>query len=777
MTDLSPILSKLPKQKSPMVSAALSYAARGWHVFPVPPGTKKSYKSAEHSGGRKWGATTDADELRKDWTQHPDANVGIVTGPKSGFFVVEADTVEGHGVDGLASLAALEAEHGPLPDTIEAESPSGSRHIYFRWPEGLNVKNSVSKVACGIDVRGDGGMVIAAPSVKPGAEQPYVWKHPPPLFDLTECPDWLLQLCLKPDTTEREEVAGLDPDGSGKWAETALVGETYRVIAASSGSRNDTLNRAAFALGQVVAGGGLDENLVRVRLLGAALAVGLGQTEAESTIESGLRAGLRDPRQPKERDTSERSRRREETTATQKDLRSEFDLSHDALALDMGARSWDRDARHVMLWGKWLFWAGSHWAKDMTCENFRRTRGYLGESARELLAWAEKRAEELQASGDEKGAEKLLGCAKNEARLLRHKSTIAAVESLAQSNAASAVAADIFDANTRLLGTPGGTVDLKTGQVQPAKREDLITRLTSVSPQNGDPKLWLKFLNDAFQGDKEMIAFLQRAAGYSLTGETSEHKLLFCYGGGRNGKGTFLETLFHITSDYSRRIAATALLNSHGEKHPTDLAGLHGARFVVGSELPRGKSWDEAALKDLTGGDVLTARFMRQDFFDFRPQFTLWIAGNTMPSFKGVDEALRARVVLIPFTVTVPPEKRDRLLPEKLRQEAGQILTWAIKGAIEWYKDGLKVPAKVADASREYMDGEDTLGQFLADETLPESLAFVTTTELYQRFSQWCAQQGLAGWTLRTMQKELKSRGQPTAQRKHGNGFLGLRLK
>ena len=454
----------------------------------------------------------------------------------------------------------------------------------------------------------------------------------------------------------------------------------------------------------------------------------------------------------------------------------DFDLSHDALANDLGARSWDHNARFVATWGQWLFWSGRHWQRDVTRQDYARTRLYLGTRARELQGWAETRAEEHRAAGEDKAADKMMAWAKAEARALRNKVTVAAVESLAQSNTASAARAELFDADLRLLGTPGGTVDLRTGQVRAARRENYITRLTAVGPAVGQPVRWLAFLEEIFQGDRELIAFMQRAAGYSLTGLTTEHKFLFCEGGGRNGKGTFLETLFYILGDYGRRIAASALLKSKVERHPTDLAGLRGARFVVGSELPRGVSWDEAAIKDMTGGDVLTARHMRQDFFDFRPQFTLWIAGNTQPSFKGVDEALRSRVVLVPFNVTIPAERRDQELPMKLREEAGRILTWAIEGAVEWHRRGLDVPASVAAVSKEYMDAEDTLGQFLADETEAEPLGFVGSTELYQRFCQWAQARGLGVWALNTFAKEIRSRLTP-GRRGRANGYSGLRLR
>jgi P4 family phage/plasmid primase-like protien len=284
-------------------------------------------------------------------------------------------------------------------------------------------------------------------------------------------------------------------------------------------------------------------------------------------------------------------------------------------------------------------------------------------------------------------------------------------------------------------------------------------------------------LHEIFDGDADLVAFLQRAAGYALTGLTTEHKLLFLYGTGRNGKSVFLNTLTHLWADYARRAAAETFLNSAIEKHSTGLAGLQGARLVAGSELPVGKTWDESVIKDLTGGDRMTARFMRGDFFDFDPQLTLMIAGNNQPSFRGVDEAIRARVVLVPFTVTIPPERRDKSLPDKLRAEGPEILRWAIEGAGQWLDKGLNVPAKVEAASTEYMDGEDTLGQFLIDETTTDPAGFVTTTDLHDRFKFWCERQGLHAWTLHTLRKELKSRGFQDHRRTHGRGFIGLKTR
>jgi hypothetical protein len=180
---------ELPMDPDTILAAALAYAARGWFVFPARPGEKKSYKSAEHSDGRKWGKTKDVKEIERDWKRWPDANVGIVTGPESGFWVVEADTKEGHGVDGIASLAALEQQHGALPPTLMAESPSGTSHLYFSWPTGgVKIINSASTIGPGIDVRGEGGMVIAPPSVKKDGS--YRWINDLPV---AEAPAWLIE--------------------------------------------------------------------------------------------------------------------------------------------------------------------------------------------------------------------------------------------------------------------------------------------------------------------------------------------------------------------------------------------------------------------------------------------------------------------------------------------------------------------------------------------------------------------------------------------------------
>lgn len=458
---------------------------------------------------------------------------------------------------------------------------------------------------------------------------------------------------------------------------------------------------------------------------------------------------------------------------TNASLRAEH-LSHDALALDLSHRGWSKSARYVAAWVTWLFWNGTRWAKDENHEAVSQIRVYLRERAREVLTSAASAAKE---AGSLAEAQKIRERGEREARILRDKHNVVAVEQLARSNAESRATPEDFDVDPLLLGTPGGTVDLRTGEIREARPEDMITRLTRVAPLPGRPALWLRFLDETFGGNEDLIAFLQRLLGYALTGEIREQKIFFAYGTGANGKSVLLDTIMHIMGDYARSAPDTLLLATQSEKHPTDLAGLQGARLVVGSEVPRGRIWDEARLKKLTGGDQVTARFMRGNFFSFTPQFTLMIAGNTLPHFMGMDEAIRRRMVVIPFERTVPPDQRDPLLAERLKQEAGQILNWASEGAVEWHRRGLDVPEKVLASSQDYLEGEDLLEQFLNEETVRKPGAFTASSALLDRSRQWSARHGHEPWTARSLVKELKARGLKYHRTPSQRGFAGLTLK
>jgi hypothetical protein len=279
--------------------AALAYAAHGWAVFPAPPGTKRSYKSAEHSDGRAWGMTRNAEEIRRDFTRWPDAGIGIPTGAVNGIIVVEIDTVAGHGIDGSHSLAQLETKHGAFPDTLQAISPSGSVHRYFNHPgSSIKIKSSASELGAGIDVRGDGGMVIAPPTVRPGVGV-YRWINRNPI---AAPPAWLVELTKdKPPPPKRLSIreraqavvrqweANRRGGNAKAYAGAALEYEIRDLAGTAQGGRNHALNRSAFSLLQLVHAGQLDRADVERQLIDACAANGLMDDRDNGGINNILR--------------------------------------------------------------------------------------------------------------------------------------------------------------------------------------------------------------------------------------------------------------------------------------------------------------------------------------------------------------------------------------------------------------------------------------------------------------------------------------------------------
>ena len=362
---------------------------------------------------------------------------------------------------------------------------------------------------------------------------------------------------------------------------------------------------------------------------------------------------------------------------------------------------------------------------------------------------------------------------------LHKASAIAGVMSLARSNPGVAMSADRWDADHFLLGMPGEVSDLRTGRAVTNPRECYITRQTAVraAPPGTPTPLWSAFLERVTRQAPELIGYLQRIAGYALTGSNREQALFFANGPGGNGKGVFMNTLTGIMGDYAHVASGDLLLAMDGNRHPTDMASLRGKRFVTASELRPGARWDEQRLKSLTGGDPVTARFMRQDEFTYMPQLTLVIAGNHRPSFAGVDEAIRRRLRLIPFIEEIPKEERDPELPEKLREEWPGILRWAIEGCLLWQREGLAAPAPVIDASAEYLESEDSLGQWLADRIqVREDSEITAGSTLYDDWATWCKENGGPRWTLKAFGRALDERGFKRGRNNTVRGFVGVEL-
>ena len=426
--------------------------------------------------------------------------------------------------------------------------------------------------------------------------------------------------------------------------------------------------------------------------------------------------------------------------------------TEDALALAF-TRRYHRDWRYVAAWGRWLVWDGRRWRNEETLAATDLIRGVCRHAA--LQADNPKLAAKLATSG-----------------------TVGGVERLARADRRHAATTAEWDADPWLLNTPGGVVDLRTGRLRAHDRADRMTKITTATP-GGDCPTWRRFLAEVTGDDADLQAYLQRVSGYCLTGSTQEHALFFLYGTGANGKSVFVNTLATILGDYAASAPMDTFMEARGDRHPTDLAGLRGARFVSSIETEQGRRWNESKVKAITGGDKVSARFMRQDFFEYTPQFKLVIAGNHKPAIRNVDEAMKRRLHLIPFTITVPPERRDKHLQQKLLAERDGILAWALEGCLAWQRLGrLDPPPQVVAATEEYFEAEDALGRWLEERCVREANAKSLTAELFADWKQWAEAAGEFVGSQRRFSDLLITRGVEKWRNAAGiRGFRGVGLK
>ena len=338
--------------------------------------------------------------------------------------------------------------------------------------------------------------------------------------------------------------------------------------------------------------------------------------------------------------------------------------------------------------------------------------------------------------------------------------------------------AEDYDANIWLFNVQNGVVDLKTGAVSLHDRTRLLSK---ISPAVYDPTatcpLWNEFLVEVLETE-EMIDFVSRAAAYSLTGDINEQAVFFLHGSGANGKSVFLEVLLYILGDYSRVCNFdTFVVKKHDSKSDNDMAQLVGRRLVLTSESQDGHRLNEALLKQITGGDLVEARFLYKERFNFLPQFKLWFSSNYTPAIRGTDEGIWRRMKLIPFEVTIPEERRDRRLIEKLRAEASGIFNWLLRGMARYNQIGLAYPKKVSQATSQYKAEQDVIGQFLLDRTRLNPLAKVKGAELYSTFKWWAGANREFVLTERQFTKALlRNQKISTEKREDGKWYVGVQL-
>jgi len=402
--------------------------------------------------------------------------------------------------------------------------------------------------------------------------------------------------------------------------------------------------------------------------------------------------------------------------------------------------------------GKWFRWNGFYWEINNTSLAFH---------------WARELARQLAEDQDERKRYKISAT-----------SFAGGVERFAKCDPNVAVTMAFWDQDPWLLGTPGGTVDLRSGLLRPGSCEDAITKVTAVTPDSSGCPRWLRFLVETTGDDGELIRFLQQWCGYCLTGITREHALVFVYGPGGNGKSVFLNTITTILKDYAVTSAMETFTVSTGAKHSTELAMLAGARLVTASETEEGHAWAEARIKALTGGDPITARFMRRDFFTYVPTLKLIVIGNHKPVLHNVDEAARRRFNIVPFILK--PATPDRELEQKLMPEAPGILQWMIDGCLDWQQNGLIRPACVIEATAEYFSDQDLLRHWLQEECICEPGNMdrsVASSILFKSWSDYAKAAGHKPGTNSTFKDNLTAAGFKFYRGEKAREFFGISLR
>jgi putative DNA primase/helicase len=403
------------------------------------------------------------------------------------------------------------------------------------------------------------------------------------------------------------------------------------------------------------------------------------------------------------------------------------------------------EVRYCRLQKKWLVWNGKRWQPD--------EEGLVNQRAKQT---ARSIYSEVAGVNDSARRKELAKWAASSEAAYRQRAMI----EMAKSESGIPVLPDELDRDEWLLNVNNGTLSLKTGEVLPHRKEDLITKFIPINydPDAYCPK-WIDFLSQVIKGNQQLIDYLWRVAGYTLTGDAGEQCLFLLWGVGQNGKSTFLNVLQTILNDYALQTDFNTFNIKKGEGIRNDIARMAKSRLVVAIETSDGKRMDETVVKQLTGGDRVTARRLYQEYFEFRPEFKIFLATNYKPEIHGQDLAIWRRIRLIPFTVTIPEENRINNYESVLLEEKEGILNWMVSGCREWLEKGLDEPEEVKAATKAYRSEMDILEDFIAVRCFIADGERTAHKELYSAYEDWCDESGETPIRTRTFAKKLQGRG------------------
>jgi P4 family phage/plasmid primase-like protien len=783
-----------------MLAAALAWCDAGCSVVPVatdgsksPLGTWKQYQTTPAS----------RDQVTAWFTNgHP--GLGVVCGAVSGH--LEMLEIEGRAVtDGTASRfldaldnAGLTALRAALDTTYREISPSGGAHFLYRVTGGIGGNTKLARrpappdpttgrprVDVLIETRGEGGFVVVAPShgpVHPTGNPWLPWGDTPPghLVTLTaDERDSLHAVAASldeiptpppiPDTFEHRDpgdgaTPGEDFNQRGDWRAVlepagwvpvrALgdrtywrrPGKTIGISAVTGGDRGDYLYvwststslpaEAAMSKWRTYAHLHHGEDFTAAASALRRRGYGAPRTEPTRPVPATLPTLNSGP------SNSPNGTVNSIPVLTPPDppIETTYQRSDDGNALVLVDRFNDT-IRFCPQRSRWLAWNGVQW--QWCAPDGSIVREYAKRIARALPDGTDTETKRWKQ---------------------RSLSALGITSMLLQARTDQRIVVPLTDLDTRTLelNTPTGIIDLTTGLLRPCDPTALHTRVTATSPNpDADPRIWLRFLADTFTGHPDMPSYLQRLVGYSATGVVRQHLLPFAYGAGANGKGVFLETLRAVLGDYATTAPSGFLMAHNYAQHETEIARLSGARMVICSEINDTDKFDEAKVKQLTGGDTLTARFMRMDHFTFRPTHKLWLMGNHQPTVTSGGYSFWRRLRIVPFTNTVPPEKRIEDFHEILATEHGPaVLAWIVAGAAAYFTKGLIEPASVRVATAEYEHGQDTVGRFVEEccHLGGDHHVKIRMSVVRSAYERWCLTEGVTAVSAQAFGRTLKGR-------------------
>jgi putative DNA primase/helicase len=769
-----------------VLKAALDYEERGLSIIPINVRDKKpliKWKDYQQKRATR-------DDIRAWWRQWPNANIGIVTGAISGLIVLDCDSDE---------AMALARQRG-LPELAPRVKTGKGWHIYFAHPGG-RVRNFVKQDGDPIDLRGDGGYIVAPPSVHPTGKN-YRWELE--ADELPPVPDWLAKIIVERDAKtghdSNNEAVAQPFTGTTPYSRKALENEINALRDAPEGMRNDQLNRSAYRLFQFLAGGELPEDETYSTLYNAALETGLARDEITATLNSALQAAKMNPRNTPFTPSggllpTNPNPRREFVQAC---LRQEE--RGDALLLAHmfnGRLAFDADSK------EWYLWAGHHWNPDRTGKMSalveRVARQYLrvaDEVHEEMKVVALEGGEDGKAAVEEHNKKSALhrklitrgGQLRKHQRIqnvLKIASTLQDVDSLSNIP----VTGDVWDRDPWLLGVKNGVIDLRTGEFRSGRPEDRIRTVAPTEWRGIDAPAprWEKFISEIFI-NPELPPFMQRLLGYAITGDTSEHVLPILWGDqGRNGKDTLLATLKAVLGAIAGAVSNDVLIDNSknrpaGAAQP-HLVDLQGKRLVWASETREGDRLNAAQVKLITGGGAINARQLYGKMYSFEPTHKLFLLTNNKPHAPAEDDALWGRVLLIPFELrfvdnpTAPNERqRDTHLKDRLTAEAPGILAWLVRGCLQWQRKGLNPPECVKAATEEYRSEEDTIRAFLDECCIMGERYEVKAGDLYQAYRLWSVDNGIHPMSGTAFGKRIKKLSGDKRHKRGGAYYGGIGL-